>query len=251
MKTIKLKNYPINKGPLLLINHVYKHTYLEEPEDLMPISNSYPNILLEKVAAESLITLLNEIDNQQQIIPISGYRSIEEQSNLYLSSIEEYGLSYTRKYVAKEYHSEHSSGYAIDLGLKHHVNSIINPVFNHHPITCLFKEKAKYHGFITRYPDGKDELTKISSEPWHFRYVGFPHSLLIEKNNLVLEEYIQFVSTLTYQKPLQIYDSKHRYTIFFTKDVTKAFTINDTTTYQVSGNNINGLIITLRDDNYA
>ena len=50
---------------------------------------------------------------------------------------------------------------------------------------------AHKFGFILRYPADKVHITGIRYEPWHFRYVGLPHSELMYKQNLALEEYLQ------------------------------------------------------------
>ena len=44
------------------------------------------------------------------------------------------------------------------------------------------------YGFILRYPEGKEDITKYSYEPWHIRYVGNIAGY-IYNNNLTLEEY--------------------------------------------------------------
>jgi LAS superfamily LD-carboxypeptidase LdcB len=49
-------------------------------------------------------------------------------------------------------------------------------------------ENAHRYGFILRYPEGKEDITKYSYEPWHLRYVGNIASN-IYNNNLTLEEY--------------------------------------------------------------
>ena len=46
------------------------------------------------------------------------------------------------------------------------------------------------YGFILRYPEGKEEITGISNEPWHFRYVGTRVSLDMKDTGLCLEEYL-------------------------------------------------------------
>ncbi len=46
------------------------------------------------------------------------------------------------------------------------------------------------YGFIIRYPSYGEKKTGIRFEPWHIRYVGFPHSEIIYNNRLTLEEYI-------------------------------------------------------------
>lgn len=46
------------------------------------------------------------------------------------------------------------------------------------------------YGFIIRYPSYGEKKTGIRFEPWHIRYVGFPHAEIIYNNRLTLEEYI-------------------------------------------------------------
>lgn len=47
------------------------------------------------------------------------------------------------------------------------------------------------YGFILRYPKDKEEVTGVSYEPWHFRYVGYPLSRKIMSQKLTLEEYLE------------------------------------------------------------
>ena len=53
--------------------------------------------------------------------------------------------------------------------------------------------RAADFGFILRYPKGKEDVTGIGYEPWHFRYVGWPHAKLMEERHLVLEEYLEWL----------------------------------------------------------
>ncbi|MDR0284671.1 MAG: M15 family metallopeptidase, partial [Propionibacteriaceae bacterium] len=48
-------------------------------------------------------------------------------------------------------------------------------------------------GLILRYPAGKESVTGIAYEPWHFRYVGQPHASYCHAHGLTLEEYIDFL----------------------------------------------------------
>ena len=47
------------------------------------------------------------------------------------------------------------------------------------------------YGFIVRYPDGKEEITEIMYEPWHYRYVGKEAATYIMDNGLTLEEFLE------------------------------------------------------------
>ena len=46
-------------------------------------------------------------------------------------------------------------------------------------------------GFILRYMEDKEEITKIAFEPWHFRFVGLETAAYIMENNLSLEEFTE------------------------------------------------------------
>ena len=44
-------------------------------------------------------------------------------------------------------------------------------------------------GFILRYPKGKEDITGIEYEPWHFRYVGVDAATYMTTHELTLEEF--------------------------------------------------------------
>ncbi|TGV14930.1 D-alanyl-D-alanine carboxypeptidase family protein, partial [Mesorhizobium sp. M00.F.Ca.ET.186.01.1.1] len=50
-------------------------------------------------------------------------------------------------------------------------------------------EHAAEHGFIIRYPDGKEAITGYMYEPWHLRYVGVEIAKQISEQGITLEEY--------------------------------------------------------------
>ncbi len=52
---------------------------------------------------------------------------------------------------------------------------------------------APRHGFILRYPKGKEAITGYVFEPWHFRYVGADLAMKITASGLTLDEYFQVV----------------------------------------------------------
>ena len=47
------------------------------------------------------------------------------------------------------------------------------------------------YGFILRYPQGKEDITGIIYEPWHFRYVGEKYAKDITERGVCLEEYLK------------------------------------------------------------
>ena len=107
----------------------------------------------------------------------------------YLQSLLENGEEFTNKFVARPGHSEHQTGLAIDLGLKQPDIDFLRPNFPYEGICQTFRELAADYGFIERYPVGKEAITGIAHEPWHFRYVGVPHAKIMVDHNWTLEEY--------------------------------------------------------------
>ncbi|MCM1193152.1 MAG: M15 family metallopeptidase [Butyrivibrio sp.] len=195
MLTLTEKN--IHTGNLILVNEHYG--IREELTDfLIPVQEEFPEILLQKCAAVLLNELMQEIHGWRSIVPVSGYRSLAEQQHIWEDSLRENGPDFTRKYVAVPGHSEHQTGLAVDLGLKQETIDFIRPDFPYTGVCRTFRKKAAKYGFILRYPFGKESITGISHEPWHFRYVGIPHAEIMEKNDLTLEEYVEFVKRFPY-----------------------------------------------------
>ena len=40
------------------------------------------------------------------------------------------------------------------------------------------------------FPEGKESITGVMYEPWHFRYVGVDAATYIMENGLTLEEFV-------------------------------------------------------------
>ena len=47
------------------------------------------------------------------------------------------------------------------------------------------------YGFIQRYPEGKEDITGIMYEPWHYRFVGKDAAEEIYRLGLTVEEYLE------------------------------------------------------------
>ncbi len=123
---------------------------------------------------------------------VSGYRTSKKQQELMHEKIEElmsegyFLMDATReavKWVSEVGHSEHQTGLAVDLNADG-VNSAGYEVYE------WLENNAWEYGFILRYPEDKTDITGVSYEPWHYRYVGKDASADIYKQDICLEEYI-------------------------------------------------------------
>lgn len=87
--------------------------------------------------------------------------------------------------------SEHQSGLACDiLSVDYNSNNrYMNDSFYQTPEAQWMAENCYSYGFILRYPEDKEDITKVPYEPWHLRYVGREIAGFIKVNNISLEEF--------------------------------------------------------------
>lgn len=123
-----------------------------------------------------------------------GYRSYEDQQDILVSKYRQYkkqGLSHAdaqkKALTVAAYpgYSEHQLGLAVDI------NSADQEKCSNDRVWKWMKEHCQEYGFIWRYPGVKSEITGITNEDWHFRYVGREAASYIMENELCLEEYLQ------------------------------------------------------------
>ncbi len=132
---------------------------------------------------------------KNDLIVTSAYRSAANQKKLVAESKAKSGAAYTEKYVNQAGHSEHQLGLAVDL------SSFDKDCKANFSRCSLKKETAAWlannsykYGFILRYPEGKEDLTGIEAESWHFRYVGKDMAKLVRDSGLTFDEIYKKIS---------------------------------------------------------
>ena len=131
------------------------------------------------------------------LIPVSGYRSVERQRtnferkiNLYMnqgySKVEATLLA--SEIVLMPATSEHNAGLAMDFGTNG--NYTLDENFAKTDAFRWLSENAADYGFILRYEEHTQDITKITYEPWHWRYVGVEAAKEIKASGVTLEEYL-------------------------------------------------------------
>ncbi len=126
----------------------------------------------------------------------SPYRNIDRQTMLFSNKVNRYmegGMSYMEAYnlasqaVTIPGSSEHQIGLAVDIITVGY--STLDEGFGETEAGKWLQKNSSKFGFILRYPKGKEKLTGIEYEPWHFRYVGVDAAAVITENHLCLEEF--------------------------------------------------------------
>lgn len=125
----------------------------------------------------------------------SAYRSIPEQRALYESFVAEQGEEMAKIYVAQPQTSEHHTGLSVDLSSASAACEIdSNDCSLSQSDAAWLAERAHEFGFIQRYPEGKQPITGVGFEPWHYRYVGVTLAKAISQSDLTLDEVIEQVA---------------------------------------------------------
>ena len=167
----------------------------EEPVELVVADSATgTQYRVEKKTYEAFLRLRKDLlDNDSlQLELISSYRSIATQESLFQRRLAEFGEEYANKYVAIPGYSEHHTGFAIDVSFFVD-DEVIRGTENLLSVDHLFQivhKKLPQYGFILRYPKGKENITKIGYEPWHFRYIDSPQvAKALTDGGLCFEEY--------------------------------------------------------------
>lgn len=124
----------------------------------------------------------------------TSYRTYDDQKRMLVTKYRQQkdnGLSHEKaqiaalKWASYPGYSEHQLGLAVDI------NSSDQEKCSNDKIWSWLKHNCQDYGFIWRYPGVKSDITGISNEDWHFRYVGKEAAAYIMSNELCLEEYLQ------------------------------------------------------------
>ena len=148
----------------------------------------------ERVAVDALMTMLRaaHADGLTVWQISAGHRSISYQESLFNDYVYRYrqdgmtkseAIAKTRQTVADPGASEHHTGLAFDV-------TVPGEQFSNTRQSLWLAQHCWEYGFIIRYPIDKVNITGISYEPWHIRYVGVEHSIRMRDEGLCLEEYI-------------------------------------------------------------
>lgn len=169
------------------------------PEDYAVILRDVPGTdqKVDERIYEPLINML-EAMKEEGLSPVvcSGYRTLDKQEKLFNRKVSTYvkkGRSKEESYaLARQTLSipgsgEHCLGLAVDFYTRSYHQ--LERAFEKTPEGKWLREHAQDYGFTLRYDEGKEEITGIEYEPWHFRYVGIDVARYLKEHNLSLEEF--------------------------------------------------------------
>ncbi len=129
-------------------------------------------VQLRRDAAAALARLMTAATGAGlDLVPISGFRSVEYQAKLWSKAIEKRGSEgEAARWVAPPGYSEHHTGLAVDLGEGPEPESDVEPSFGQTASYRWLAEHAHRFGFEMSFPAQNPQ--GVGCEPWHWRFAG-------------------------------------------------------------------------------
>ena len=151
--------------------------YKEIPKEKLVLIE--PNIEVHIDMRDSLLKMRDEAKKDGiYLVLLSGYRSINLQNEIFysLKSLRNQDAAERAKVSAPPGYSEHSTGFAIDIGDATQRETDFETEFeNTEAFKWLIKNAAKFHFKLSFTKDNKF----IDYEPWHWRYEGSIEALKV------------------------------------------------------------------------
>ena len=264
-KTVTVKGELVYTGSLILVNpqnalkqdpadsliKLYEHRASSEGKGKYQLANAEHTFIHQEAADAftSMMIAANAQNAKCSNIEVSeAYRSAQQQEDNFIAAN---GVN-----AMKPNHSDFQTGYSMHL--KYYDGTYKYPLSGDKnntdvaPAGAVIADLADSYGFIQRYPAGKSDYTGLKDGvmPYLYRYVGVPHARVMAEGGYCLEEYIEGIKNYTAANQLSVTDGDHVYHVFYVPAAAEGDTTFEIPTiysdsYTVSGNNVDGFIVTV------
>lgn len=259
---VSIKNEDaLGKGVLTLVDSKNKYTggapenlvgvysYLFNKSDEQIMSASSTDVKGEEALLESLNLMMSDFYTKTKLTNVIV-------NTIYYDPDEK--KADEENPTVTSYSKEHETGYAFDLNT-YSADTGAYPEFTGDGKYKWILENCHKYGIIQRYTQAKTDITGVKAQSNHFRYVGKPNAEIMVKNNFCLEEYLDYIKSYTFEKPL-VFESDEMitYAVYYVaadkgKTTNLPIPLNENDTeypYEYSGNNKDGYIMwVITEDN--
>jgi zinc D-Ala-D-Ala carboxypeptidase len=152
--------------------------YAEAPANELEPINADGSLKMRQVAAQSYRKMTDDAAAAGvHLSPISGFRSVADQNELFFKVKEERNQAVSKRaeVSAPPGHSEHHTGYAVDIGDGDRPDTNLSQSFEDTPAFVWLSANAAKYSFEISFTKGNTQ--GVSYEPWHWRFVGDRSSL--------------------------------------------------------------------------
>ncbi len=186
-------NVEIEDWKMILVNRDYILPENYETELAPCITDDPDSLKLDYRVAPHYNEMYNAaLKDGIKLVPVSGYRSVDRQERNFENKINKYldqgygrveATQMAATIILPPGTSEHNAGLAMDI-------CSLEQDFEETEEFRWLSENAADYGFILRYPEDKQDITKIIYEPWHWRYVGVEAAKEMKASGQCFEEYL-------------------------------------------------------------
>lgn len=187
------KNFPLTKE---------KEAWLRRNFEYVPYMDEDGQSFMEKETYKAYSSLVQLMKKKHHIIidSHSAGRTIDTQAKIYEELSKSHDDEWMKTHVANPGESEHHTGLAFDIRFKHvlvpeilrsKITTLSHKIGIKKKIFKIIEKEAVQFGLIKRYHAGKELVTGIKEEDWHFRYVGIEHAKKMYESGMCLEEYVK------------------------------------------------------------
>lgn len=180
-------------GYITLANKEYLLDEKYVPQDLEDAKvRSVVDDPVRKAVNEALVAMFEAAEQEGYKLYLkSGYRSYQTQETMYFNRLEK-NRGKDDGWVAYPGSSDHQTGLGVDvLNYEWTKKDGMNEKFALEDEAKWMAEYCWDYGFVIRYMEDKEDVTKINYEPWHLRYVGLEVAQYMKEKHFSLEEFTQ------------------------------------------------------------
>lgn len=258
--TVKVKSSDYKSGSLVLINSTYGFSESHRGTDikdspLVQVTRYIKDksfkardntVQLAEVMMDALNLMFADFVAQggkKDVMINEAYRTFEMQQSIFDSKVKQYGEN--QQIAQLPGYSEHHTGLATDFSI-YPAGGVKARRFTAEEDYLWIYNNCHRYGLVLRYPEGKTDVTGISPESWHFRYVGVPHATYMYERGLTLEEYLSELRIYTESIPLKVTANGEEYGIYHVEADSREYTefnVPKNTEYSISGDNMGGFVV--------
>ena len=235
---LKIDNSQVFSGELLEVNNQKPYVSQERPptvnlisyrNDYYTLINDTDPVILNTEAAEALNNMMEDY-----------YKSTGQSNFLIYGTTDTYtGDGSYCPYAFPESRTGNTIDVAVNVG-----SEVLT--YDGCDVEKWIVENCYKYGYIVRFPENKSEKTGYTYCPWHLRYVGEVHAVVMHELGCCFEEYLDLLDKYTYNHPLYYNLNGSMYYIYTVKSAgqTTEVCVPAQSQYTISGDNTDSFVIT-------
>lgn len=238
-------------GPLIVVNQNYAYSFPSSPTQGFINLKTVDRATINGNNVYQLYSKAGVLQMQS-----AAFTAFESMMRSYYMQTEDGSVAVREAYRSAD--TQESIGSSVKAGYSDHHTGYLLHICSYNgdslPANHWIYQNCHKYGFIIRYPEGKEAQTGVNNYAEAIRYVGVAHATYMKNNGLCFEEYINVLKSRTLEQPLNVTtDDGSNYSIYYVpagaSDTVVQFAVPSNYSYEISGDNVGGFIVTVNLSN--